>query len=126
MANAVPGPHGLLLMLSQIRKHSVNVLPVFVQGSCYCLLDAVCHDARLIPCLPCLLDIEHQVYLCACWHSNTQRQVYLCRYGRLAKIPISFNRAMVNFFAAVRLCPRGVKDVHDMLVCVPATFLVVV
>lgn len=23
---------------------------------------------------------------------------------------------MVNFFAALRLCPRGVKDVHDMLV----------
>ena len=40
------------------------------------------------------------------------------RYGRLAKIPISFNRAMVNFFAALHLCPKGVKDVHDMLVCI--------
>lgn len=50
----------------------------------------------------------------------------LCRYGRLAKIPISFNRAMVNFFAALRLCPRGVKDVHDMLVRIPATLDVVV
>lgn len=40
----------------------------------------------------------------------------LHRYGRLAKIPISFNRAMVNFFAALHLCPKGVKDVHDMLV----------
>lgn len=23
---------------------------------------------------------------------------------------------MVNFFAALHLCPKGVKDVHDMLV----------
>ncbi|KAL3156964.1 hypothetical protein ABBQ38_001222 [Trebouxia sp. C0009 RCD-2024] len=44
-------------------------------------------------------------------------------YGRLAKIPISFNRAMVNFFAALHLCPKGVKDVHDMLINV-ATSLV--
>lgn len=37
-------------------------------------------------------------------------------YGRLAKIPISFNRAIVNFMSAIRLCPAGVKDVHDMLI----------
>ncbi len=41
---------------------------------------------------------------------------HCCRYGRLAKIPISFNRAIVNFMSAIRLCPAGVKDVHDMLV----------
>lgn len=28
---------------------------------------------------------------------------------------------MVNFFAALRLCPKGVKDVHDMLVRIPPT-----
>ena len=39
-----------------------------------------------------------------------------CRYERLARIPINFNRMIVNAMSAVRLCPAGVKDVHDMLV----------
>lgn len=41
---------------------------------------------------------------------------WMCRYGRLAKIPISVNRAIVNTLATLRLCPAGVKSVHDMLV----------
>ena len=50
------------------------------------------------------------------WHCLMTHCQDDCRYQRLAKIPISFNRAVVNFMSAIRLCPAGVKDVHDMLV----------
>ena len=39
-----------------------------------------------------------------------------CRYGRLEKIPISFNKALVSLMSTLHICPKGVYEVHEMLV----------
>eukprot|EP00891_Asterochloris_glomerata_P000788 jgi/Astpho2/788/e_gw1.00016.125.1_t len=44
-------------------------------------------------------------------------------YGRLEKIPISFNKALVSLMSTLHICPKGVYEVHEMLVKV-ATSLV--
>jgi 24-methylenesterol C-methyltransferase len=37
-------------------------------------------------------------------------------YNRLQRIPKGWNQAMVNGMSAIGLCPKGVKEVHDMLI----------
>ena len=67
--------------------------PKYVQGHCL-------WQAALTPLVP---------YMC-------RKMFAACRYGRLEKIPISFNKALVSLMSTLHICPKGVYEVHEMLV----------
>lgn len=56
---------------------------------------------------------QHRPYCCP---DMCLKVFAACRYGRLEKIPISFNKALVSLMSTLHICPKGVYEVHEMLV----------